>query len=170
MGCRFAPYKRSRHLKYGLRFALSVIYKYRAHQQDGMSQSPKNELKPRYAPRFSRSKTSPSRIHKAENEEVSLDPAEIDGLITDFYETKQQTQELMRKEKRLKNLIHRLLDITNSNLIKGRALELSRRVQQRRVITRSDVPQDVFDQYSRSIEVQMLYVKNRRENSSSDAI
>jgi hypothetical protein len=112
-------------------------------------------------PRFSRSKTSPSRIHKVDDEKVSLDPAEIDDLITDFYETRTQLQELERKGKRLKALIHRLLDVTNSNVIKGRALELTRRIQKRRVITKSDVPQEIFDEYSRSIEVQMLYVKSK---------
>jgi predicted O-linked N-acetylglucosamine transferase (SPINDLY family) len=110
------------------------------------------------APRFSRSKTSPSRIRQTENEQVSLDPTEIDGLITDFYENKIQLQELVRKEKRLKALIHRLLDITNSNIIKGHALELTRKTQQRRIITRSDVPSDVFNQYSRQIEIQMLHI------------
>lgn len=116
------------------------------------------------APRYSRSKTSPSRIHKTENDQISLDPVEIDDLITDFYENKAQLQELMRKEKRLKGLIHRLLDITNSNIIKGRALELTRRIQNRRIITRSDVPQDIFDQYSRPIEVPMLYIKSKTKN------
>jgi hypothetical protein len=111
------------------------------------------------APRHSRSKTSPSRIHK-EDDKISLDPAEIDDLITDFYENRTQLQELTRKEKRLKVLIHRLLDITNSNIIKGRALELTRKTQTRRVISRSDVPQDVFNQYSREIQVPMLYVRS----------
>lgn len=109
--------------------------------------------------RLSRSKRSPSRIYRQDDEKVSINPIEIDELITNYYETKLQLRELEAKEQRYKRLIHRLLDITQASQIKGRALEVSRRTQKRRHISKRDVPNDIWEQYSREMNVSMLFVK-----------
>ena len=111
------------------------------------------------APRLSRSKRSPSRIYRDGEEKLSVDPTEIDEIITNYYETKLQLKELEAKEQRYKRMIHRLLDVTRASQIKGRALEVSRRTQRRRIITRKDCPREVFDQYSREMVVPMLFVR-----------
>ena len=111
------------------------------------------------APRFSPSKRSPNRIYRDENEKLSLEPADIDDLITNFYETKMQMKELQQKEDRYKRLIHRLLDVTNTSQIKSRALQITKRVQRKRVMNKQDVPTEVWQQYSREIEVPMLFIQ-----------
>lgn len=118
------------------------------------------------APRFSPSKRSPNRIYRDENERISLEPADIDDLITNFYETKLQLKELQQKEERYKKLIHRLLDITHTSQIKSRALQITKRVQRKRIMTKQDVPEDIWKQYSREIEVSMLFISTGNSNSS----
>lgn len=110
-------------------------------------------------PRFSPSKRSPNRIYRDEKENVSLEPADIDDLITNFYETKMQMRELQQKEDRYKRLIHRLLDVTQTRQIKSRALQVTKRVQRKRILTKQDVPSEIWQQYSREIEVPMLYIQ-----------
>lgn len=112
-----------------------------------------------HAPRFSPSKRSPNRIYQDEKEKLSLEPADIDDLITNFYETKMEMRELQRKEDRYKRLIHRLLSVTNTNQIKSRALQITKRVQKKRIICKQDVPEEIWRQYSREIEVPMLCIK-----------
>jgi phenylalanyl-tRNA synthetase beta subunit len=111
------------------------------------------------SPRFSPSKRSPNRIYRGENEKISLEPSDIDELITNFYETKLQLKELKQKEERYRRLIHRLLNVTNTNQIKSRALEVTKRVYRKRILTKQDVPEDIWIGYSRQIEVPMLFIQ-----------
>ena len=116
------------------------------------------------APRSSRPR-SPSRRRmssiekKNDDDELTIDPSEIDQLITSWYEAKNQMKELTEKERRYKRMLNKILDLTGGDAIKGRDLQVTRRIQKRRFISKNLVPEDVFDRYAKTIEISALYIK-----------
>jgi len=103
--------------------------------------------------------------HKSFKEPEDISPGEIDEIITLWYEAKQESRKLAEKEKEYKRIINSILDLTGSDAIKGKLLQVERRIQKRRYISRNLVPLDVFDRYSKSQEVSSLYIRELQTRS-----
>jgi len=109
-------------------------------------------------------RTSPSRrkvssIEKKDDDELTVNPTEIDELITNWYEVKNKIKELEEKEQRYKKLIHKLLDVTGSDAIKGKELMVKLSIQKRRFISKNLVPESIFNQYAKTQEIKFLTIK-----------
>jgi regulator of sirC expression with transglutaminase-like and TPR domain len=105
------------------------------------------------------SKRRISSIDKKDGE-LSLNPDEIDDLITNWHDTKADIKELEVKEKRYKLLIHKLLDVTGSDAIKGKDLQVTRNSYKKILISKQMLPEDIFEKYSEEREIVCLRVKN----------
>jgi hypothetical protein len=110
---------------------------------------------------------SPSRrrvssIEKTENEQLNINPEEIDEILINWFESKQRSRELAEKERRYKQLIQRIMNLTNSDVIKGKDLQVTRQVQKRRFLLKENMPSDIYDKYSTTREISMLYLREKK--------
>ncbi len=92
-------------------------------------------------------------------EELDITPNEIDDIIVAWDKVRHQAKELVEQEKKYKRIITRLLDITNTDSIKGKELQVYRIHQKRRMLLKKNVPTDVYDKYSTSKEIEMIYIR-----------
>lgn len=111
---------------------------------------------------------SPSRrrvssIRKGEDDPdedpLSITPSEIDELIERWNTAREQSRELAKKEKKYRRLMEKIMDITGAQIIKGKELQVTRTTQNRRTISREDLPPDIFQQYSKVKTVDMYYIR-----------
>ncbi len=66
---------------------------------------------------------------------------------------------LEEKERRYKRMLNKILDLTKSDALKGKDLQVTRRIQRRRMISKNLVPAEVFEKYARVQEISALYIK-----------
>lgn len=111
---------------------------------------------------------SPSRrrvssIRKGEDDpdedRLSITPSEIDELIERWNTAREQSRDLAKKEKKYRRLMEKIMDITGAQIIKGKELQVTRTTQNRRTISRADLPADIFQQYSKVKTVDMYYIR-----------
>jgi hypothetical protein len=135
----------------------------RSNQEHGEQRSDNENYKRRDRP-IERKGRSPSKrrlssIDKDDDDELTINPKEIDELITSWYEAKTRRKELELKESKYKRMIHKILNLTGHDAIKGRDLMVTRKHQKRRIITKNLLPADIFAKYARTTEISFLYLK-----------
>jgi len=94
-----------------------------------------------------------------DKEPLSITPAEIDELIEKWNTTREEARALEQKQKKYRKLIGKIMNITEADVIKGKELQVIRKIQKRRTINRSDLPPDIFDQYSNTKNIEMYYIQ-----------
>lgn len=105
------------------------------------------------------SKLRLSTIQKNQNNDISITPDEIDEIIMKWYDVKIESKKLNEKEKKYKDIIQRIMDLTNNNVIKGKDLSVIRKFQKRKFISRENLPSDIFNEYSIEKSISMMYIK-----------
>lgn len=103
-----------------------------------------------------------SSDHKEKNID-SITPEEIDIVIKKWYSAREDSKRIQKEEAKYKDLIMKVMDATDSNDIKGTYFTVSRKYQNRRFISKSLVPPEIFDKYSRPQEIAMFYIKGNRD-------
>lgn len=111
------------------------------------------------SPRHSRRVRLDTEI--AESGKTPVTKEEIDTLIANWYEAKLRLKQADTEERRLKRLIHQLLDLTQSSGIEGRDLVVTRYTQKRRFLSKAVVPAEIWDRYAQEQSIQMLRVSAR---------
>ena len=89
----------------------------------------------------------------------TLSSSELEKLFKEWYKLKAQLKRLEREEERIKKLVHRQMDLEDSNKISSRNYMCSRRNMIRDTLSKRNVPRDVWDQYKTSIKVKQLILK-----------
>lgn len=102
---------------------------------------------------------SPRRRENTNAADPLLSPGEIDEIITLWQEAKIESKRLEAKEQEYKRILNQVLDLTGSDAIKGKFLQVERRVQKRRYLTRRMVPIEVFERYAKTSEISALYLR-----------
>jgi hypothetical protein len=106
---------------------------------------------------------SPSRRRlssvERKDEGLSISPDEIDEIIVKWYQARKETKELEEKERRYKLILNKVLDLTGGDVIKGRDLQVIRRVQKRRFLLKANVPAEIYERYSTVKNVQSLHIR-----------
>lgn len=100
-----------------------------------------------------------SNTNNIEDDKLTINPTELDELIANWYETKNNIKQLEEKEAKYKGMIHKILDLTQSDAIKGKELQVTRRITKRLVISKKLLPGEIFDKYAKSMEISALYIK-----------
>jgi len=99
------------------------------------------------------------RENDPDEDPLSITPSEIDELIERWNTSREQSRELAKKEKKYRRLMEKIMDITGAQIIKGKELQVTRTTQNRRTISRADLPSDIFQQYSKLKTVDMYYIR-----------
>jgi hypothetical protein len=99
-----------------------------------------------------------SSIRKDE-EKLSVDAEEIDEMIMKWDLLRRQSKELREKEQKYRKIIARIMDLTESDVIKGKDLSVTRRHQRRTFLTKANVPPEIYQQYGQVKEIVMFYIK-----------
>lgn len=103
----------------------------------------------------------PSRrsVEKRDDDSLTITPDEIDEIISLWYDAKQKSKELEAKESEYRSLIMKVLDLTQSDAIKGKTLMVQRRTQKRRMVSKSVLPPDIFERYAKTQEISFITIK-----------
>lgn len=105
---------------------------------------------------------SPSR-HKlsAIEKEDDLNNDQIDELITRWHETRHTIRTLEEKEKHYKALIRKFMNVSDIDIVQGKDLEVQRTMQQRHIISKENLPTDIYDKYCQTRSIEIFYIRKR---------
>lgn len=106
---------------------------------------------------------SPSRrrissIHDNEGK-TKMTSKEIDETIVKWKYAKDQLAYYKAKESKYKQIVSKIMDVTGADVISGKDLTVTRKVQNRRFISKALLPKDIFESYSKVREIPYYYIK-----------
>ena len=73
---------------------------------------------------------------------------EINNLIESYKKTKDEINKLESQLLRYKKEVNKILDTTNKRYIKGKRYKISKFKEQRNIMKKSNIPEDIWDKYS----------------------
>jgi hypothetical protein len=85
---------------------------------------------------------------KKENIEVKLTPNDIDNIIEQWNQTKQEIKRLHDNEEKYKLVINRIMDIYGADSINGKNLKISRYNISRKFLSKNNVPPEIYEKYA----------------------
>ena len=97
-----------------------------------------------------------------------IDPKTVDKIIDAWSDLREEFKALQLKEKEFKRILNEFLDQTSKSNVHYIALEgtthrLIRKIQQRRYLYRKDVPDQIFNKYSKTKLIPFIYITKKPE-------
>jgi isopropylmalate/homocitrate/citramalate synthase len=91
-----------------------------------------------------------------------LTGSELEKLFKEWNKLKIQLKKFETEEERIKKLIHKQMDIENTNKLETKNYTCTRKNMIRETLSKAAVPRDVWEQYKRAVKVKQLIL--RRED------
>lgn len=99
--------------------------------------------------------------------ETILDPNEIDTIIESYYQTKQQIKKLEDKHEEFRKILYELLNSSNTDIIKGKNLQVRKIVQNRTFVNKEKIPENILEQCLSKKKITILTVHPNVKKSRS---
>ena len=87
---------------------------------------------------------------------------DIDYLMDNWYQAKQEISELEKKCEKYKRLANKIMNSQETNKLYNSDYSLSRRDMTRSTLTKKDVPIDIWDKYSKECTYSSFYLTKRK--------
>jgi hypothetical protein len=84
---------------------------------------------------------------------------ELNELLQEWSKLKAQKQRLDERDEKIKKLIGEIMDKDESNKLVTDDYKVDRRYMRREMITKKDLPRDVWDKYCKKLEYPSYYLK-----------
>ena len=84
---------------------------------------------------------------------------DLETIFSEWYSIKKKKSELEDREEEIKKIIHKILTKEKVEELESENFKVSRKSQTRRSVTKSDLPSDIYDKYSKSKKISILYLK-----------
>jgi hypothetical protein len=101
------------------------------------------------------------------NNETILDPNEIDTVIESYYQTKQEIKKLEEKHDEFRQILYDLLNSSNTDIIKGKNLQVRKIVQNRSFVNKDKIPENILEQCMSKKKITILTVHPNIRKSRS---
>ena len=101
-------------------------------------------------------------------DDEKIDPKTVDKIIDAWSTLREEFKLLQLKERKFKRILNQFLDQTSKADVDYIALDgsthrLIRKIQERRYLYRKDVPDPIFNKYSKSKLVPFIYIRKKPE-------
>ena len=88
---------------------------------------------------------------------------DIENLLNKWYSSKQELSQLEKKIEKYKNIAENLMNKENSDVIISNNFILKRKELNRTTIGKKDLPQDIWDRYSKELSYNAFYISKKDE-------
>lgn len=84
---------------------------------------------------------------------------DLDTLFKEWYNLKKNLSKLQEREEDIKKMVNKIMKIEKTSKLEGDDFKVEKRYQKRKLISRKDLPEDIFDKYCKEKEIEILYLK-----------
>ena len=91
---------------------------------------------------------------------------DIENLLSKWYNAKQELFQLEKKIEKYKVLAENLMNKENIDVIKSEKYILQRKEMNRTTIGKKDLPEDIWNRYSKELFYNAFYISKKNEKSS----
>ena len=91
---------------------------------------------------------------------------DIENLLNKWYNSKQELSQLEKKIEKYKMLAENLMNKENTDVIKSDKYILQRKEMNRTIIGKKDLPEDIWNRYSKELFYNAFYISKKNEKSS----
>ena len=98
---------------------------------------------------------------------MSYDDKDIDILLERWYDTKEKLSELENKLEKYKKYAEKIMNENDLQTLSNSKYTLARRNMSRNILSKDDVPFDVWNRYSRNINYNMFTIKKNKNKKES---
>ena len=95
---------------------------------------------------------------------------DIENLLNKWYSSKQELSQLEKKIEKYKNIAENLMNKENSDVIISNNFILKRKELNRTTIGKKDLPQDIWDRYSKELSYNAFYISKKDEKKIRKSI
>ena len=88
---------------------------------------------------------------------------DIDTLLEKWYETKQQIALLEKKCDKYKKYAEKIMNNSDISQLSNNLYTLTKREMSRDVLSKDDLPKEIWNKYSRNISYPMYLIKKKKE-------
>lgn len=90
---------------------------------------------------------------------VKIETIDINSLIEKWSDTKKELSVIQAKLDKYKKTIHKIMDFYGKTNISNENNMIVRKNMSRTTITKRDLPEDIWEEYSKTINYSALYLK-----------
>jgi len=84
---------------------------------------------------------------------------DIEQFLQNWYDTKTKIADLQRKLDKYKKVADKIMTPNAGDQIRSRGFVLTKKVQSRKTISKSTVPNEVWENYSKRVDYPVFYIK-----------
>jgi hypothetical protein len=95
----------------------------------------------------------------------SLNDKEIDKMFQAWYEVKKQIAELEKENEKYKKMAEKILKLEGTSKYTSNHFNLSRRVMKRNTIVKSDVPANIWQEYSKEVSYPGFFLTKKKKST-----
>jgi hypothetical protein len=88
---------------------------------------------------------------------------DISNVLQIWYDSKQKIKELEKKCDKCKKIIGNVMDNKKTNVISKHKYEANRRHDKRRILSKKNMSEQVYMQYSNEISIDSYFIKKKKE-------
>ena len=92
---------------------------------------------------------------------VKISDIDIENLIEKWAKCKKEMIELQKKLDKYKNTLEKIMNYHDTNKLSSEFYDVNRRTLSRTTITKRDVPNHLWEEFSKTIKYTALYLKNK---------
>lgn len=94
-----------------------------------------------------------------------MEDDDIENLLNKWYHSKQELSQLEKKIEKYKTIAENLMNKENTDVIKSDKYILQRKEMNRTTIGKKDLPEDIWNRYSKELFYNAFYISKKQEKS-----
>ena len=93
---------------------------------------------------------------------MDYDEKDVNILLEKWYETKEQISSLEKKLDKYKKYAEKIMDSNDLDSLSSSSFSLTKREMSRNILSKDDVPKEIWTKYSRNITYPMFVIRNKK--------
>lgn len=94
---------------------------------------------------------------------MNYDEKDVNILLEKWYETKEQISSLEKKLDKYKKYAEKIMDNNDLESLSSSTFSLTKREMSRNILSKDDVPLEVWNKYSRNITYPMFVIRKKKD-------
>jgi hypothetical protein len=94
---------------------------------------------------------------------MNYDEKDVNILLEKWYETKEQISSLEKKLDKYKKYAEKIMDNNDLDSLSSSTFSLTKREMSRNILSKDDVPPEVWNKYSRNITYPMFVIRKKKD-------
>ena len=92
-----------------------------------------------------------------------MNDVNIENLLNKWYEAKQEISALEKKIEKYKKAAENIMNETNTDILSSSKYNLSKKEMNKTTIGKKDLPEDIWNRYSKETFYNAFYISNKSE-------